>query len=61
MFVDAVQIQCTVHIGLEFGLHSVEKCFEFWFVLPNGIKTLRLTVKMGIRPTQRLNLFHLHL
>ena len=35
------------------------KCFEFWFVLPNGIKTLRLTVKIGIRLIQKLNLFSL--
>lgn len=28
-------------------------------MLPNGIKTLRLTVKIGTRPIQKLNLFSL--
>lgn len=31
--------------------------FEFWFVLPTGIKTL--TVKIGIRPIRKLNWFSL--
>lgn len=49
----------SVHRGswIRIWITQGRKCFEFWFVLPNGIKTLM--VKIGIRPIQKLNLFSL--
>lgn len=49
----------SVHSGswIRICITQCGKCFEFWFVLPTGIKTL--TVKIGMRPIQKLNLFSL--
>lgn len=48
----------AVHSGswIRIWIMQCGKCFEFWLVLPNGIKTLRLTVKIGTRPIQKTKL-----
>ena len=51
----------SVHSGswIRIWITQCGKCFEFWFVLPNGIKPVRLSVKICVRPTQKLDLFSL--